>query len=63
MDVYDENGDLLDSPTQLAGLITDGTLFNIGYRSDAANIGHISFGAYLERDVVVVAIRGISYSK
>jgi hypothetical protein len=63
MKVYDENGELLEDPppVQMAEFNKEGRLVTISFSSDSANIGRISFGAYLEAQAVVVAIREIGY--
>lgn len=63
MDVYDTDGNLLGSPYEMAEFNKEGRLFTITYRSDSVNISRISFGAYLETDVVVVAIREIKFAR
>jgi hypothetical protein len=61
MEVYNENGELLGSPVQMAELNEgeEAELFPISFSSDSANIKRISFGGYGGK--VVVAIREISY--
>ena len=61
MEVYAENEELLGSPVQMAEFSKEGRLFTISFSSGSANISRISFGAYLETEAVVVAIREIRY--
>lgn len=58
MEVYNEAGDLVGSPTQEAVFDEQGQLFSISYQSDSANVSRVRFG-YLGTQVAVVAIREI----
>ena len=58
MEVYDQDGNLLGAPTQMAEFAEDGPLFNISFKSDQANISMIRFG-YQSTERAVIAIRQI----
>ena len=62
--VYDEGGTLLGSEVQPAEFNNgDGTLFEIGYPSDSANIGRVEFSGPSGGDRVVIAVREVAFSR
>jgi len=64
LQVYDESGTLLGSQVEQAEFNNgDGALFVIGYSSDSANIKRVRFGGPLGGPTMVIAVRGISFSR
>jgi hypothetical protein len=64
LQVYDESGTLLGGQVQEAEFNNgDGTLFEIGYSSDLANIEHVQFSGPTGGPTVVIAVREISFSR
>lgn len=64
LQAYDESENLLASQVQPAEFNNgDGTLFDISYSNNSANIKFVQFGGPLGGERVVIAIREISFSK
>lgn len=64
LQVYDESGTLLGKEVQKAEFNNgDGSLFEIGYTSSLANIGHVQFGGPSGGPQVVIAVREITFSR